>query len=166
MLVIHHFFPCMKKIQHRFLEAARITQCVRDHSFFEIRSTLIFDVETMSTSAEFPIQLWIICAPSRRNVAWQCTERADICPARGQTVTRGANLSSDSSLFPSCEASVAVFFSTNDHKHPIAAPSLPRLWRRESVPSIDLRFARVELLRRAERWTQSGGESKAGSSTQ
>lgn len=59
------FFPCMKKIQHLFPDATRVAQRARDHPFFEVCSILVLDVETTSMSVEFPIQLWIICAPGQ-----------------------------------------------------------------------------------------------------
>ncbi|EFN61180.1 hypothetical protein EAG_12739 [Camponotus floridanus] len=72
-----------------------------------------------STSAAFPMQLWIICAPDRPS--WHCTENADVCPAaRGQTVTRGANLSCDSLVSFRPATRLPIFFSANDHEHPIA----------------------------------------------
>lgn len=115
--------------------------------------------ETTSTSAAFAIQLWIICAPGRP--AWHCTERADVCPAaRGQTVTRGANLSCDSSLFPSYGL-VSPSFS---QRTITSIRSLPLLSHAsdDASPSPRSTSGLLELQCRAERWTQTGGESEAG----
>lgn len=45
-------------------------------------------------------------------------------PARGQTVTRGANLSCDYLVSFRPATRLPIFFSTNDHEHPIACAPL------------------------------------------
>lgn len=73
----------------------------------------------VSTFAAFPMQLWIICAPDRPS--WHCTEPRRRLPrgTRSDGDVRCEFILRFSRLFPSATR-LPVFFSANDHEHPIA----------------------------------------------
>lgn len=135
-------------LRYRFPDTERVTQ--RDSSRLDARS-LVRAIFRRVDARCIPDAIVDYFAPLR-GIA---PSRADVCPAaRGQTVTRGANLSCGSSS-PSVFLSISSLFLENDREHPIPrlSPPPPALpppvvtptpgEGDDSSPSIDLRFHRA-----------------------